>query len=69
MYPHDGTESSNNPNSKTIEILSEMQQYYSRTNDEWRAISYRKAISALKNTKEYISTEEAARKYILVRGG
>ena len=63
MYPHDGTEGENNPNSKTIEMLSKMQTYYERTNDEWRAISYRKAISALKKTKVYISTEEEARRY------
>ena len=62
MYAHDGTEGQNNPNSKTIEILSKMQAYYDRTNDQWRAISYRKAISALKKVKEYVSTEGEARK-------
>jgi len=62
MHPHDGSEGQNNPNSKTIEVLGQMQQYYERTNDEWRAISYRKAISALKKTTQYISTEEDARR-------
>ena len=28
MYPHNGTELQDNPNSKTIQVLSEMQQYY-----------------------------------------
>jgi DNA polymerase IV len=63
MYPHDGTEGQNNPNSKTIEILGKMQAYYERTMDQWRAISYRKAISILKKTNEYICTEEQAKAY------
>jgi DNA polymerase IV len=65
MHAHDGTEGINNPNSKTIEVLSKMQQYYDRTQDQWRAISYRKVISKLKQTKEYIRTEEQARAYVL----
>jgi DNA polymerase IV len=64
MYAHDGTEGDNNPNSKTIEILGKMQAYYERTMDQWRAISYRKVISILKKSKEYISTEEQARRWI-----
>src|SRR5947207_7241963 len=64
MHAHDGTEAQNNPNSRTIEVLSKMQQYYERTNDGWRAISYRRAISALKKCQQYVSTEEQARKYI-----
>jgi hypothetical protein len=63
MYAHDGSERANNPNSKTIEILSKMQAHYERTMDEWRAISYRKAISILKKTTTFISTEEQARAY------
>jgi len=61
MYAHDGTESLNNPNSRTIEVLSKMQGYYERTNDQWRALSYRKAISTLKKTKTLVATEEQAR--------
>ena len=60
MHAHDGTEGQSNSNSKTIEILSKMQAHYERTMDEWRALSYRKAISALKKTKTYICTEEQA---------
>jgi hypothetical protein len=63
MYPHNGTELQNNPNSKTIQVLSEMQQYYERTMDQWRAISYRKVISTLMKCKEHIVTEEQARAY------
>lgn len=64
MHPHDGRESQNNPNAKTIEVLSKMQAYYERTMDEWRAISYRKVISILKKRKEYVCTEEHARAYL-----
>jgi Helix-hairpin-helix domain len=67
MYAHDGTESANNPNSKTIEVLSKMQAYYERTNDQWRALSYRKAISTLKKTKIFVATETQARAYVLPR--
>jgi hypothetical protein len=63
MQPHDGTEGLNNPNSKTIEILQQMQEHYERTMDKWRAISYRKVISTLKKTKKYIRTEAQARAY------
>ena len=61
MHPHDGTDGINNPNARTIEILGKMQAYYERTQDEWRAISYRKAISKLKQTKEHLRTEQQAR--------
>ena len=63
MHPHNGTELQDNPNSKTIQVLSEMQQYYERTMDQWRAISYRKAISTLMKCKEHIVTEEQAKMY------
>jgi len=61
MSAHDGTEGINNPNSRTIEMLGKLQAYYERTHDEWRAISYRKAISQLKETNKFIRTEEEAR--------
>ena len=64
MHAHDGTEGSDNPNSKTIEVLAKMQAYYERTMDTWREISYRKAISILKKTKTLVRTEEQARAYI-----
>src|SRR5271170_236418 len=62
MHAHDGTEASDNPNAKTIEILGKMQAHYERTKDEWRAISYRKVISQLKKAKDWVHTEEQARK-------
>jgi len=64
MHPHDGTETIKNPNSKTIEVLGKMQEYYERTMDQWRAIGYRKAISVLKKTERFICTEEQAREYV-----
>ncbi|KAL8938253.1 MAG: hypothetical protein Q9216_003993 [Gyalolechia sp. 2 TL-2023] len=49
-----------NPNVRTIEILQQMANYYDRTQDHWRTLAYRKAISALKNRPEKITTKEAA---------
>ena len=63
MHAHDGTESVDNPNSKTIEILGKMQAHYDRISDTWRAISYRKAISILKKTKTFICSEKQAKEY------
>lgn len=50
----------NNPNTKTIEILQKMATYYDRTGDHWRTTAYRKAITALRKQKDYISTKEKA---------
>ena len=63
MHPHNGNELQNNPNSKTIEILSMMRSYYERTMDQWRAISYRKVISILMKRTDHIVTEEQAKAY------
>ncbi|KAF6843642.1 DNA polymerase [Colletotrichum musicola] len=49
-----------NPNNRTIEILQQMCDYYTRTNDTWRPIAYRKAISQLKRQSTKISTAEEA---------
>ncbi|KAL8761219.1 MAG: hypothetical protein Q9184_002651 [Pyrenodesmia sp. 2 TL-2023] len=49
-----------NPNARTIEILQKMLEYYGRTQDQWRTLAYRKAISALKNQPAKITTKEAA---------
>ncbi|KAI5808813.1 hypothetical protein DFH27DRAFT_241265 [Peziza echinospora] len=59
MYAHDGVVGSN-PNQRTIEVLSEMQKYYEMTGDQWRSLSYRKAIATLrKQTKKIVFKEEA----------
>ncbi|KAJ5152041.1 hypothetical protein N7492_010336 [Penicillium capsulatum] len=37
----------NNSNSRTIEVLQQMLDYYTRMGDHWRTFAYRKAINAL----------------------
>ncbi|KAK6531353.1 hypothetical protein TWF281_008161 [Arthrobotrys megalospora] len=61
MHKHDGKEGSQNPNSRTIQILTQMMQIYSDLNDQWRTRSYRIAITTLKKSQtKYISTYEEA---------
>ncbi|TWU74581.1 hypothetical protein ED733_006547 [Metarhizium rileyi] len=50
----------NNPNSRTIEVLQSMANYYDRVNDHWRTTGYRKAITTLKRQASRITTEEEA---------
>ncbi|OJD37932.1 dna polymerase pol4 [Diplodia corticola] len=60
MKKNDGKTSETNPNSRTIEVLTEMGNYYEQTKDEWRSRAYRKAISVLrKQTVKIITKEEA----------
>ncbi|ROT36943.1 hypothetical protein SODALDRAFT_314645 [Sodiomyces alkalinus F11] len=49
-----------NPNARTIEVLQHMCDYYSRTNDTWRPIAYRKVISLLKRQRTKITTAAQA---------
>lgn len=49
-----------NPNRRTIEVLSEMEEYYSRMRDEWRSISYRKAIATLRTQSSKIQFSSEA---------
>jgi DNA polymerase lambda/DNA polymerase IV len=49
-----------NPNARTIEVLQSMCDYYSRINDNWRTIAYRKAINTLRRQTVKITTEEEA---------
>lgn len=51
---------SSNPNARTISILQEMAAYYTRVDDTWRPIGYRKAITTLKKQNKLISTAEQA---------
>lgn len=60
MHKHDGIDNTNNPNARTIEILQQMTEYYSRTNDHWRNIAYRKAIAALRKQRQKILTKKEA---------
>lgn len=60
---HGGTlnkQYSENPNSRTIEMLQLLCDYYTRTSDHWRITAYRKAISTLWRQKELVCTAEEA---------
>lgn len=48
------------PNTRTISILQEMADYYTRMNDTWRPIAYRKAINTLKRQTTKITTSAEA---------
>ncbi|KAL1853069.1 hypothetical protein Plec18170_005651 [Paecilomyces lecythidis] len=60
MKKHDGDSKTANPNSRTIEVLQQMLDYYTRTSDVWRTIAYRKAISALRQQTTKIVTKSEA---------
>ena len=60
MTKNDRSFTDENPNKRTIEVLQKMYEYYERTNDHWRVLAYRKAISALKKQPEKIRTKEEA---------
>lgn len=60
MHKHDGNDTGHNPNLRTIEILQKMLSYYDRTNDHWRTLAYRKAISALRKQDSKVMTKEEA---------
>ncbi|KAL2872058.1 DNA-directed DNA polymerase IV [Aspergillus lucknowensis] len=60
MQKHDSTSNDLNPNARTIEVLQQMLDYYTRTSDHWRSLAYRKAISALRNqTKRVVTGAQA----------
>ncbi|KAH8697290.1 putative DNA polymerase POL4 [Talaromyces proteolyticus] len=60
MQKHDGAAKSDNPNTRTIEILQKMADYYSKTADNWRTVAYRKAIATLRRQNKKISTKAEA---------
>lgn len=49
------------PNARTVEVLQEMCTYYTRMNDTWRTLGYRKAIKTLQRQDTKIRTAEEAR--------
>ncbi|RHZ46378.1 DNA-directed DNA polymerase IV [Aspergillus thermomutatus] len=61
MQKHDSNSKTDNPNSKTIEILQQMLDYYTKTSDQWRTLAYRKAIAALRRQPKKIVTRAQAR--------
>ncbi|KAM7219168.1 hypothetical protein V8F06_005465 [Rhypophila decipiens] len=54
------SQDSTNPNSRTIEMLQQMCDYYTRINDHWRTTAYRKAITTLKKQTTKITCESQA---------
>ncbi|PKY04610.1 putative DNA polymerase POL4 [Aspergillus campestris IBT 28561] len=48
------------PNTRTIEILQKMLDYYTKTDDQWRSMAYRKAIGALRRQTTRIVTRRQA---------
>jgi len=60
MQKHDGENQTENPNSRTIEVLQEMANYYDHIKDHWRTTAYRKAIAALRKQPNKITTKEEA---------
>ncbi|KAK2818465.1 hypothetical protein FQN49_007875, partial [Arthroderma sp. PD_2] len=65
MGKMDGKDRANNPNSRTIEVLQQMLDYYERTADQWRCLAYRRAIAALRGENEKIITKSQA---VKIRG-
>ncbi|KAH7114199.1 hypothetical protein B0J11DRAFT_594700 [Dendryphion nanum] len=55
------TNSSQNPNVRTIQVLEEMGRYYDQLQDSWRTLAYRRAVTTLrKQTNTKITTKEQA---------
>ncbi|KAH8425888.1 DNA-directed DNA polymerase IV [Aspergillus melleus] len=60
MQKHDAKSNGEGPNTRTIEVLQQMLDYYTRTDDTWRVIAYRKAISALhRQSKKVVNRTQA----------
>ncbi|KAE8325149.1 hypothetical protein BDV39DRAFT_194623 [Aspergillus sergii] len=60
MQKHDPKSNFENPNRRTIDVLQQMLDYYARTDDHWRTLAYRKAISALRRQPKKILTKSQA---------
>ncbi|CAG8550144.1 11181_t:CDS:10, partial [Scutellospora calospora] len=65
MHKHTYGENDTNPNKLIIDKLKVLLDHYQRMNDEWRTLSYRKAISAIKRQKGPITSYQEA---IEIRG-
>lgn len=53
-------ETGTNPNSRTIEVLQEMSDYYDGIKDQWRSRAYRQAIGTLKRQTHKITSAKEA---------
>jgi DNA polymerase IV len=61
MQEFDQSKNTSNPNNRTIEVLQQMLEYYTKTAGQWRVIAYRKAINALRQQPKKIATRAQAR--------
>ncbi|KAH8731041.1 hypothetical protein GQ44DRAFT_746407 [Phaeosphaeriaceae sp. PMI808] len=52
--------SQQNPNARTIQVLSDMCKYYDQMQDHWRTLAYRKGITTLKKQTVKITTARQA---------
>jgi DNA polymerase IV len=62
MDKHEKSATEKNPNAYVIEQLQELADFYERTCDQWRALSFRKGVSTLKRQDKKITTKEEALK-------
>lgn len=60
MQKFDPNAKTDNPNSRTIEILQQMLDYYTRTTDKWRTMAYRRVIAALRRQPQKVATRAQA---------
>ena len=60
MQKYDPNAKRDSPNSRTVEILQQMLDYYTRTADQWRTLAYRKAIGALRRQTQRVTTRAQA---------
>lgn len=60
MQKHDAMSNAEGPNTRTIEVLQQMLDYYTRTDDTWRVIAYRKAITALRREPKKVMNRAQA---------
>jgi len=60
MQKSDPNAKRDSPNSRTVEILQQMLDYYTRNADQWRTLAYRKAIGALRRHTRRVVTRAQA---------
>lgn len=61
MQNFDPNNKRDNPNNRTIEVLQQMLDYYTRSGDHWRTLAYRKGINALRRQTKKITSKTEAR--------
>jgi DNA polymerase IV len=52
--------SSGNPNARTIQVLEDMYKYYDQMQDQWRTLAYRRGVGVLRKQDTKICTKEQA---------